>query len=129
MSEDETGLIYMRARHMDPALGRFISEDPAGNGINWYVYCEDNPVGVLDRDGRVAGVDQFLDLVNAGQLGVDIAALMLFQLACQTARGSGDVENAWESFMYAWSGEYLGIGGDMIEAIDLVNAIANLALA
>jgi RHS repeat-associated protein len=35
-SEDETGLIYMRARWMDPALGRFISEDPARDGANWF---------------------------------------------------------------------------------------------
>jgi uncharacterized protein RhaS with RHS repeats len=27
--EDETGLVYMRARYYEPASGRFISEDPA----------------------------------------------------------------------------------------------------
>ena len=32
-SEDETGLVYMRARYMDPALGRFVSEDPERDGL------------------------------------------------------------------------------------------------
>jgi len=53
VSEDETGLIYMRARYMDPALGRFISEDPARDGANWFVYCRNNPVGNVDTDGKV----------------------------------------------------------------------------
>ena len=52
-SEDETGLIYMRARWMDPALGRFISEDPARDGANWFDYCRGNPVNAVDPDGRV----------------------------------------------------------------------------
>ena len=52
VSEDETGLIYMRARYMDPALGRFISEDPSRDGVNWFVYCGSNPVNLGDRTGR-----------------------------------------------------------------------------
>lgn len=39
---------------MDPALGRFISEDPAHNGRNWFVYCRGNPVSNVDPDGQVA---------------------------------------------------------------------------
>ena len=37
-SEDNTGLIYMRARYYHPAAGRFESEDPTGDGKNWYIY-------------------------------------------------------------------------------------------
>ena len=33
-SDDETGLIYMRARYYDPACGRFVSEDPKRSGAN-----------------------------------------------------------------------------------------------
>jgi RHS repeat-associated protein len=33
-SEDETGLIYMRARYVDPVTGRFVSEDPCKEGDN-----------------------------------------------------------------------------------------------
>lgn len=49
---DTGGLIYMRARWYDPAIGRFISEDPAGDGVNWYSYCDGNPVNAVDLDGR-----------------------------------------------------------------------------
>ena len=51
-SEAETGLIYMRARYMDPAAGRFISEDPVCSGVNWYAYCGNNPVNRADADGK-----------------------------------------------------------------------------
>jgi RHS repeat-associated protein len=53
--DDETGLIYMRARYVDPVLGRFVSEDPGGSGNNWFTYCSDNPVNFVDKDGKVAG--------------------------------------------------------------------------
>ena len=53
-SENTTGLIYMRARYYDPVLGRFISEDPARDGGNWYAYAGNNSVGMVDPDGRAA---------------------------------------------------------------------------
>lgn len=53
LSEAETGLIYMRARYYDPQTGRFNSEDPSKNGLNWLVYCGDNPVNQVDESGRL----------------------------------------------------------------------------
>jgi RHS repeat-associated protein len=50
--DSETGLIYMRARYMDPALGRFISEDPDARGPNLFVYCSDCPTSRADASGR-----------------------------------------------------------------------------
>lgn len=48
----ETGNIYLRARYYDPGVGRFISEDPIRDGMNWYVYCGGNPVSRWDPTGH-----------------------------------------------------------------------------
>lgn len=47
-----TGLYYFNARYYDPAIGRFITEDPAKNGSNWYVYCGNNPLKYVDPTGN-----------------------------------------------------------------------------
>lgn len=56
----ESGLYYYRARYYDPAIGRFISEDPLGivAGLNLYVYVDSNPVNLIDPDGRDPGADK-----------------------------------------------------------------------
>ncbi len=48
----ETGDYYLRARFYNPRLGRFLTEDPARDGSNWYVYCNNNPVGYVDPSGK-----------------------------------------------------------------------------
>ena len=52
--EDEgtIGLQYFNARYYDPAVGRFISEDPAKDGVNWFVYTANNPLIFNDSDGK-----------------------------------------------------------------------------
>lgn len=37
--DDEKALTYLINRYYDPELGRFISENPARDGLNWYVYA------------------------------------------------------------------------------------------
>ena len=44
-------LYYYGARYYDPYIGRFISRDPAGDGINWYTYCRNNPLALVDPTG------------------------------------------------------------------------------
>ena len=46
-----SGLIYLRNRYYDPSIGRFISEDPVKNGLNWYIYCSNNPINRIDPFG------------------------------------------------------------------------------
>ena len=48
-----TGLYYFGARYYDPQAGRFISRDPASQGLNWHVYCFNNPQRYIDADGRL----------------------------------------------------------------------------
>ena len=49
----ETGFIYLRARYYNPAIGRFINEDPIRDGLNWYAYCHNDPVNFVDPSGLV----------------------------------------------------------------------------
>ncbi|MCI8485337.1 MAG: hypothetical protein HFH41_13515, partial [Lachnospiraceae bacterium] len=60
----ETGLYYLRARYYDPELGRFLTEDPAQDGLNWFVYCGNNPVMFVDPWGlniHVSGTDEQME--------------------------------------------------------------------
>ncbi|NOG39268.1 MAG: RHS repeat-associated core domain-containing protein [Armatimonadetes bacterium] len=51
VQDDESGLIYMRARYYEPWTGRFVSEDPAREGGNWFVYAICDSVNNVDPDG------------------------------------------------------------------------------
>ena len=55
--DDETGFVYLRNRMYDPYMSRFISQDPAKDGFNWYVYCEGNPVNFVDPIGLFRIID------------------------------------------------------------------------
>jgi RHS repeat-associated protein len=48
----ETGTIYLRARYYDPVIGRFTTEDPARDGLNYYTYCVNSPVVLADFTGE-----------------------------------------------------------------------------
>ena len=61
LSEAETGLIYMSARYMDPAVGRFVSQDPKCDGVNWFVYSDNNSVNKTDPSGKDS---ELLSIIN-----------------------------------------------------------------
>jgi len=56
--DTETGLIYLRNRYYSADVGRFITEDPIRDGLNWYVYCGNDPVNFVDPLGLAPG-DKF----------------------------------------------------------------------
>ncbi|MFN7172423.1 MAG: RHS repeat-associated core domain-containing protein, partial [Fimbriimonadaceae bacterium] len=77
MADDESGLIYMRARYYEPSTGRFISEDPARDGKNWFVYCKNNPISEVDPSGTVSKKDWDLimsALLNTSPVGLFIVS-------------------------------------------------------
>ncbi|WP_248926754.1 S8 family serine peptidase [Paenibacillus hamazuiensis] len=55
--DDESGLIYLRARYYDPTVGRFISQDTVEGdlnnplSLNLYTYVQNNPVFCFLRGG------------------------------------------------------------------------------
>ena len=50
-TDPETGFVYLRNRYYDTATGRFITEDPVQDGMNWYIYCNNNPLKYIDPSG------------------------------------------------------------------------------
>ena len=51
--DPESGLLYYRARYYEPAIGRFLQEDPIGafEDSNLYTYSQSNPVNFIDPFG------------------------------------------------------------------------------
>ncbi|MDO5398912.1 MAG: RHS repeat-associated core domain-containing protein [bacterium] len=49
--DKESGLMYLRNRYYDSSMGRFITEDPVKDGLNWYSYCGGNPIMLVDPVG------------------------------------------------------------------------------
>ena len=47
-----TGLYYFNQRYYDPEIGRFLTEDPANQAFNPYLYCGNNPLMYTDPDGE-----------------------------------------------------------------------------
>ncbi len=52
-------LVYMQARHYDPTIGRFLQPDTmtlastTTQGMNKYIYCENDPVNRSDPTGKI----------------------------------------------------------------------------
>ncbi|GFE82238.1 hypothetical protein GCM10011487_42380 [Steroidobacter agaridevorans] len=73
--DEQTGLSYMGARYYDPAIGRFMSVDPAQldldqlQTINRYAYANNNPYKFVDEDGH-SPVDVAFLVYDLGKLSV-----------------------------------------------------------
>ena len=80
----ETGFIYLRARYYDPSIGRFTTEDPARDGLNWYVYCNNNPIAFVDPWGLWMEGDE------------DLPEEIQILLNGEAMDGSGGLTLAWE---------------------------------
>ena len=49
--DESSGLYYFNARWYDCELGRFTTQDPARDGVNWYGYAGQNPINNIDLNG------------------------------------------------------------------------------
>jgi len=65
-TDDEIGLVYLRARYYDPAMGRFLTKDPLPSlpgltqTINPYVYVANNPLALPIQGGDCTSVGCWL---------------------------------------------------------------------
>jgi len=46
-----SGMYYAQARYYAPQIGRFAAQDPIKHKLNWYNYCNANPVNLVDPSG------------------------------------------------------------------------------
>jgi len=74
-------MLQLGARFYWPEVGRFVSQDPIGDGVNWYIYAEDNPLYWIDADGldvTIPGLSGqpwlVFDAGSVDQLGMSAAA-------------------------------------------------------
>ena len=53
-TDADAGLVLMGHRYYDTRIGRFLTQDPAHDGGNWYAYVGNNPVNKTDPLGLYA---------------------------------------------------------------------------
>ncbi|MBI9100623.1 MAG: RHS repeat-associated core domain-containing protein, partial [Spirochaetaceae bacterium] len=68
----DTGLYYFNARWYDAELGRFITEDPIKDGINWFGYANQNPLTFIDPTGLAADDYQYSNMMSGNSDGSDV---------------------------------------------------------
>jgi RHS repeat-associated protein len=66
----ENGYTYLQARYCDTRTGRFISEDPAFDGGNWYAYCGSDPINRNDPSGKFW--ETIIDIFSIGVSAKDL---------------------------------------------------------
>ncbi|PKN59759.1 MAG: hypothetical protein CVU53_06580, partial [Deltaproteobacteria bacterium HGW-Deltaproteobacteria-11] len=83
----ETDLHYNLHRYYEPTTGRYLSTDPAGDGLNPYVYVSGNPLNAIDPLGlfsvsdALKGISSGLGAVNGFLQQIDPLTLAKSALA------------------------------------------------
>jgi hypothetical protein len=103
----------MRARYYEPGSGRFVSEDPARDGMNWFSYVRNDPVNMIDRSGRSAelafAAAHMLAATIGSYLGQEAAHRIIeaWIQAGLAARQNGFSEDAMDFMMAYHSSDFV----------------------
>ena len=111
-TDADTGLVLMGHRYYDPRTGRFISQDPAGDGDNWYAYCGNDPMDGVDPSGldTLSKTDLFWMMYTSGDYnGGDYHYFSSGGIYWTNADGTGG--SISHGIDIPSSGPNLGVGG------------------
>jgi len=86
-SDGDSGLKLLGHRYYDSRTGRFISQDPAGDGDNWYGYCDNDPIGKTDPSGLWCPTPTVED--SSGSWAASASAAGDARQQCDGIHGSG----------------------------------------
>ncbi|MCX6345762.1 MAG: hypothetical protein NT018_11930, partial [Armatimonadetes bacterium] len=103
-TDTDTGLMLLGARYYDPLIGRFITQDPDKDGLNWYEYADNNPVMNIDPTGTVS-----LSAAAHGVLGVAGFIPVI-----------GTVTDILDAGVYAIEGDYTSAGVALVACVPIV---------
>ena len=135
-SDNNTGLIYMQARYMDPATGTFLSEDPAVSGINLYSYCLNDPVNKSDQSGCDPSqiINWLMSMIQDGGLNAvatfirgmfrDSPAMSEEELARDTYLRMANEPECLDQLLRAATQDATGDGTELVRAVEIQDSIA-----
>ena len=101
--DTESGLYYQLARYYDPSIGRFLTPDTSGGlagdtqGLDRYVYCENDPPNVANPSRNMAGTLLLTRLLTSAQYSTYSQVQAYAVGTYSTADDFGSVEAAWQS--------------------------------
>ncbi|MDX1994222.1 MAG: RHS repeat-associated core domain-containing protein [bacterium] len=138
---DPSGMVFLRARYMNPDLGIFLSKDPFEGWTqrvmsrNGYSYVEGNPVNYTDPSGQALPLFVLGGAALAGAAigGLSSAALAsnLYDLAknCQCGEWWRDWANRTNKTRFVLAAAALGaVGGAVVGAFAVANPVTALRL-
>lgn len=129
--DPDTGLVRFGARDYDPETGRWTTKDPIGfrgNSTNLYTYALNDPINLIDPDGKLAWIAIIWAIT---EIGLSISdAISTSQTLADPCAGAGEKALAAGLFalgVVAPGGGYSSIGKTANNAADFVRLKKYLA--
>lgn len=123
-----SGAYYLRARDYRPATGRFTSEDPARDGLNWYTYCKGNPILYVDSNGLECYIFYLSEwkheALDDQKRLMEFYGLSQAEVNLIEVNSKSDITNGWNSMGKDASGKSVAIDAVVINTHADPNALA-----